>query len=586
MPQTSFANNPVAPKRPTSSSTELIISDFSNALPTSAMSATPVQDKWLLIPYAGNEISGQMLWSPVRNNPPDLTIPLPKLGRCKIHIGIYASGTWPWFFNLIGVYGQRSTWVRLRLRLSDADFFDEINQNNHPEEERLGYITETYWKTAELNGQSLVISPPRKEGYKETTTFLAHIRLVPDAEPPAEADAWPASTKKLSAYFDSNYFGHYVDSAADVKSMLSPLKDSDFNTIMWTTCREDSCYYPSKIGNPLPAECMTGVYPYWMGRDMKRMLDRGEDPLKVVCDVGHEMGLKVFASYRRMTCRMPPFVFPLHPEAMFMKRPDLWCADQNGGPIPHLSITYPEVRQRMIDLLVEQATNYDIDGVHLYFSRSVPFVYYEKPFLKTFKQLYGLDALTLPETDERIGKARAACFNPLLRELRQALDVVGKKRGRRFEIAMHAQNTVRNCLYYGIDVAQIAAEGLVDRFHPDTGAFLPAEMGDKDVSPAHTAEFVKLAKGTTMKIIPTWASGRNPGAAPATAQEYYALGVDGLDPGHSSPYSPTWQTQRRLGHQADLATLASRASEWERIVRFQTVAGMTIDLQTGVTTCG
>jgi len=68
---------------------------------------------------------------------------------------------------------------------------------------------------------------------------------------------------------------------------------------------------------------MRGVRPYWAGRDMKRMLDRGEDPLKVACEMAHDCGLEIFANYRRMTCRMPPFVFPLHPEAMFVRRPDL-----------------------------------------------------------------------------------------------------------------------------------------------------------------------------------------------------------------------------------------------------------------------
>src|SRR5262249_8107699 len=155
-----------------------------------------------------------------------------------IHIGVYASGTWPWYFNLIGVYGQRSSWVRLHLRLSDAEFFDEMVPNNHhPEHERLGYITETYWKTAKLDGQSLVIAPPRKEAYRDTCTFLAHVRLVPVNEP----EVWPKSTKRLTQYFDSNFYCHYVQSSDDVKSMITPLRDSDYDTILWTTCREDTC---------------------------------------------------------------------------------------------------------------------------------------------------------------------------------------------------------------------------------------------------------------------------------------------------------------------------------------------------------
>ncbi len=566
-----------------STRSEHLITDFTTALPADAVSATPVQDKWALIPYEGKAISGKMLWSPAQNNPPDLTIPLPKFGLCKIHVGIYVSGTWPWYFNLIGVYGQKSSWVRLHVKTSDQDFFEEVQPNNHPEEERLGYITETYYKTLDLQGQSLVVAPPRKAAYQGLTcAFLAHIRLEPVEQP----EAWPVATKKLHAYFDSNFFGHYVSSEADVRSMLAPLKDSDYGTIFWTACREDSCYYPSKVGNPLPPTSMKGVYPYWMGEDMHKMLAAGKDPLKVVCDVGHEYGLKVFASYRRMTCRMPPFVFPLHPDAMFMTRHDLWCADPQGNPVPHLSIAYPEVRKRMVDLFVEQATNYDIDGVHLYFSRSVPFVYYERPFLEMFQSLYGFDARTLPESDERIGKARAACFSPLLREMRQALDAVGQQRGKRFEIAMHAQNSIRNCLYYGIDLVQIAQEKLLDTYYPDMSAFLPDEMGPKNPTPELTAEIVKMAKGTGMKIVPFFPVNKAFATGPALSEQFYAAGVDGLDPGHPTPYSPSWQVQRRLGHRADLASLATRSSEWERIVRFEKVAGMTIDLHTGVTTCG
>src|SRR5207249_1085650 len=133
------------------------------------------------------------------------------------------------------------------------------------------------------------------------------------------------------------------------------------------------------------------------------------------------------------------------------------------------------------------------------------FVYYEKPFLETFERANGgVDPRSLPHTDERISRARALCFTPLFRELRQALDTVGKKRGKRFDIAMHAQNSVRNCLYYGIDIAQLAREGLLDIFYPDGAHFLPPDVGAKEVTPEFTAEFLSLARGTGMKVIPCW----------------------------------------------------------------------------------
>ncbi len=564
--------------------TERLITDLSIAQPSSAIAATPTQDHWLLLPYEGKQASGKMLWSPARNNPPELSIPLPKAGLCKIHIGIFASGTWPWYFNLIGVYGQRSTWVRLRLRLSDADFFDEMVPNNHPDEERLGFVTETYWKTARLDGQSLVIAPFRKEAYHDTCAFLAYIRIVPVAEP----EQWPAKTKRLVQYFDSAYYGHYVAGSDDVRTTLAPFRDSDFKTILWTTCREDSCYYPTKVGNVLPAGAQTGIYPYWAGTDLHRMLDRGEDPLKSVCEIGHEYGLEVFSSYRRMTCRMPPFVYPLHPKALFVQRPDLRCADAQGKEVPHLSFTYPEVRKRMIDLLVEQATNYDIDGVHFYFSRGVPFVCFEKPFLDAFQEAYRIDPRTLSIDDPRLGTIRARFFSAMLRELRQALSVVGEKRGKPVKIAMHGQNSVRNCLHYGIDIAGIAKEGLLDIFLPDAGHFLPPELGRKDITADAVTEFLAAARGTNLKIIPTLLASTEKSAADLCnlAVDFYRAGVEGLQPGHGVPYNAVWQIQRRMGHIEELSTLDARRAEWERIVRFNTMAGLPFDGVTGVTTCG
>jgi hypothetical protein len=333
---------------------------------------------------------------------------------------------------------------------------------------------------------------------------------------------------------------------------------------------------------------MRGVYPYWAGRDLRQMLDRGEDPLKTVCDVGHELGLKVFSSYRRMTCRMPPFTFPIHPDAMFIRRKYLWCAGPNGEPVPHLSLAYPEVRQRMIALLVEQAENYAIDGVHLFFARGMPFVFFEPPFLDEFKRRYGASPRGLALDDPRVWDTRAFFFVGFLRELRAALDAAGARRARRLEIALHVANSPRGCAYYGMDIPAIARDGLVDILIPARCHFLPDAMAPRELTMEFLTEFVAIARKSGMRIVSSLDSrycpeGRTLGQL---ARSHYEAGVDGIMMEPLAGIQSEDFVIRRLGHRDQLDTLNAESAGATRMVRVHSIAGMPFDMETGTPTCG
>ncbi|MBI4024559.1 MAG: family 10 glycosylhydrolase [Verrucomicrobia bacterium] len=572
---------------------DYIISDLSVAAPSEALADQPVRDRWLILPYEGPEVSGKMIWCPARNRPPDVSVPLPSLGLCRIHIGLYSSATVPYWFNLLrppkgSTAASTITCNRLHLRLSNEDWFDFIVPNDFPGEPRFTHICEVLWKTADVSGQSLVLAAPgsKKEVFMELSALVAFVRLVPVEK----KEAWPRETKRLIEYFDGVFWGHYVDSRADIKSHIAPLQESDYDTILWCTNREDTCYYPTKVGNRLSdIGARIGVYPYWAGQNMGQMLERGEDPLRIVCDIAHESGLKVFASYRRMTCRMPPFVFPLHPNALMMKRRDLWCADEQGKPVPHLSLAYPEVRQMMIALFVEQAQNYDIEGVHMFFTRGMPFVFFEKPFMDAFQKEYGMDPKSLPLEDARVWKIRSRFFLQFLRDLRAALNEAGKKRGKAVQIAMHVFNNLKICNFYGMDIEAMIRERLVDILLPAHCHFAPRELGEWRCAPEFVAEFVRLAKSTGVRICPecdTQYSENGMSIAELTAA-YYKIGVDGLDvPARMDSPKREFSVRRRLGHFDEL----HRADEWRkgasRLVRVNTVAGLRLDMQCGIPTCG
>jgi hypothetical protein len=504
-----------------------IISDLTIAAPSSALSATPVPDKWLILPYEGPEISGKMIWAPSRSMPPEVRIPLPRLGKCRIFLGIYSSGTVPYWFNLIMSKGQwdPSLWHRLQVRLSDEDYTQVVKPVSYAGETRFSHICERYWKTADLHGQDLVLDGRRKEVYLDAMSFLAFIRLVPvdasAADPALTLSVGSAGGGKIWRYFDGTNFAHHTENERDVRDFLLPARDQGCKLVFWNTSREDTCYYKTRVGHVLPDTGVPGNYPFYCGRDIQRMIASGLDPLKVVCDVAHKAGMQVFGSYRRMTYRMPPFTYPLHEDALMARRRDLWCVSAKGHALPHLSLAFPEVRQRMIDVLAEQVRDYDVDGVHLYFARGVPFVGYEKPMMDAFAAEHpGVDPRTLPVEDERPWNTRGRFVVQLLRELRQAIDAAGRHRGRPARIALHVMHCVRVCRYYGLDIATTLRERLVDIVIPAPSPFLPQEMGNwpevrdtviatgniklssimAHAKPEHMDEFLKLAQGTGVDI--------------------------------------------------------------------------------------
>jgi uncharacterized lipoprotein YddW (UPF0748 family) len=367
--------------------------------------------------------------------------------------------------------------------------------------------------------------------------------------------------------------------------------------IFWNTCREDTCYYPSKIGNVLPWHGTPGVYPHWAGRDLQMMLKAGLDPLKVACDVAHEAGLDIFGSYRRLSRRLPPHTSPLHPKALLITNPELRCMEKDGSPLPHLSLTYPQVRRRMIDLCGEMATNYDIDGIHFFFCRGVPFVYFEQPFLDRFRELHNEDPRQLPVEDKRIWKVRAEFVMQLFRDLRTELNAIGNQRSRTCKVAVTVMNSLQNSLYFGLDVECMCREKLVDILVPFPCHYRPEELKDgSGVLPEYVKEFVALAKPAGIGVYPDCGSVHGydySGGKLKTEQraaEFYQAGADGLQL-HQADLRGDGRrredaVRQRLGHIDELDQADRRRAEASRWIELYTVSGVELDHKKGIGTCG
>lgn len=242
-----------------------------------------------------------------------------------------------------------------------------------------------------------------------------------------------------------------------------------------------------------------------------------------------------------------------------------------------------------ISLLTEQAENYNLDGVHLFFTRGLPLVFFEQPFVEAFRAEHGADPQALPWDDERVWRMRARFFLQFLRELRSSLDRVGAQKQRRLAIAINVPNRVRTCRYHGMDIETMVRERLVDLLIPDLGVFAPKELGDFRCTPETVAEFVALARGSGIQVRPMcdqkyWTDGKT---LPQGAAGFYAAGADGLEvPMHISVHRPEYEVRRRLGHIEDLRRGGDWAKGASRMVKVRTVGGFSIDMEVGIPTVG
>jgi hypothetical protein len=568
------------------------------AAPYEALSAEPRTEKWFVCPYEAEGFKGKMLVAPNGVNVPEVTIPLNAGGPHEIRLGIYYGHT-P--FVQAAISSDPTARQFIRVRLSDEHWFDVVESEqyarkdgSYPDKEvGLSEMLEVRWRCTDLGGRGITIAAVPWESVRGTLASLAYVRLVPlEGEKCAafERERVRDETKRLVAIFDGTFYGCFPSDEDQLRSLLEPMRESDFALVLWATSRLDACYYFSNVGTPLKP-LPDGVLNRrsLITRSFQAWVERGDDPLEVVTRIAHECGLSIYGSMRLAGIDFPPYS-DFHGAPTFMQRhPEFWCVDENGSRVPHVSLTFPEVRQLIVSLFREQVERYDLDGVHLLFNRSFPFVLYEKPFVKAFAERYGTDPRALDRMDERLWNERARYVTALLRELRQTLDEVGTRRGRRLGLAVHVLNSVRHCRYFGLDVGTWAREGLVEHVvvfpcH-SVEAFEPG-----DVRPELLAQFVRWVEGTDVRVYADVYPRRFP---PERILErglsYYRAGVDGLC--FWDTYARLWRKSewamiRLMGHRNELGTWREHARSFWRKVPVRSIHGISLDRRYGVQTHG
>ena len=543
-----------------------LISDLSACQPGGSLTRVPKDGYWSLVDYEAENTKGTMVWAGP-GGAPELRLSLGVRGWHDIYLGIcYAS-----------ILGEQKIGLMLE---GESGFHWLAKEMFPPKDGDLGRkpehfeLNESFWRSVDLREEDLVIS----ESFEGRMACLAYVRLITCEDGPEQAQP-DDDSRRLVAIFDGFGVAHdFYQSEERIRDPIAPFQKTDVGMVLWGAVFGDCCMYESRVGATMDLNCWSG---YHFSRDLAKNLlglkALGVNPLKAAIEAAHDLGLEIYGSMRMAGAYLPP-AHDMPPESFYARHPEYRCVDRDGNVTPHLSLAYPEVRERYIAVLKEMA-ELGTDGVHVLFCRSWPFVLYEEIAVGEFIQTHGRDPRKLPEDDPDWLAHKGSYVTEYIRAIREMADEVGRLRGRKLGTAYHVMNNLVNCHYFGLDVKTWVEKGLVDLLIP-----APCHSTERPSDgKIETAAFAELARGTSCRICPDPLPKRQPAERfLPDAIPHYRSGADGLcfwDTDARTQRSGEWAVCRDLGHREELETWQARGKgkSYFRQVPIHKVCDFTLD---------
>lgn len=560
--------------------TEIMISDMGACLPTSSISDNWGAGLWHRVPYElENGTKGVMLFAEPEDHASEIVLKLNITGRYKIFVGMNYG-----FCVYHNAHTDRLVewdYGAIFLKLTGDNGFSRIGNEKYDQHAQKKYrekfqsekngkhsfntIYETYWKTAELTGEDLVLRPPGEpydNKYYGQLANISYIRLVPeDKEDQLLEESLKSSsdTRNMAAIWCTGALtGHTAGQTMYhptdkmwFENEFEPFRNSDFGIFCFEAMRGNLCLFKTKTGD--------------VGTLDKSWPEGWVDPLEEFTRLAHNEGMKAFASLRMMGGSRPYSRYPINWSRFFWDHLEWAKRDKEGNPCGNSSIAFKGVRDHWLTLISE-ALAYGIDGIQLHFNRANPFVLYEEPAIQDFIEQFSIDPRTLPEDDARWIKHCASYTTQFLREIRALLD---EKPNRELSVLISGfDNFEPGVPQKDCDVDVWLDEGLINYL------FL-----DHQVNPT----YINYWKEYSNHSVPVYYSlmpRTMPGEDFANrAEELYEAGADGFciwDCERRVSRISEWNVIKHLGHRRQLSLIKNRAPSYFSINRIKTHKGLNV----------
>ena len=402
----------------------------------------PTTGRWSVVPYKNKLGEGKLLFAEKDSHPESLTLTLGLSGWHRIFIAMVPF-----------IHAEPQTCIYLRL---SGDFCN-TGVKSSPRTPRTWapkeYIEEVYWKSADLTGQSLIISHP-SDAWAPSSSSLVWIRCVPMSEEEITAHLAGAqdNTKCVHAHIDEDAAYNDILLEEDYLMKLEQMKDTDIEVLSFET----SGYYdtvPAQDGAVFGGKEYEVIYNRCLGYLRKR-----SEIYKKTVDNAHAYNIKILAALR-VSLNAPgnrdAFLFRIRfPE----EHPEYFCKNRDGSVLKSLSYAYPEVQDFMIGWFAD-VLQYGFDGISLILTRG-PLFGFEQPVAERFSKRYPNIAMErLPMADPRLHGIWCDIMTDFIHRLRMELKTTEGKRIWINTITDFGLDTSKNS---GFDVERWAREGLID----------------------------------------------------------------------------------------------------------------------------
>jgi hypothetical protein len=315
-------------------------------------------------------------------------------------------------------------------------------------------------------------------------------------------------------------YSEVPQSMADfLDAVFAPLEKTQVGALFWSV-GEHAARWPSQaleLLGEVHGRRYESVQSYVFTENVRRMLERGEDPQRELVARAHALGLEVYASVRMNDnhfdgAQIGDLAGLHHTELtrMRVEHPEWLLGDRTAEWFAlSWNLAVPEVREHRLAHIGEVCQGYDWDGVELDWQRH---------------------AFHLPQDE-------AYRLRYLLTDLQRAARRVARQveagRGRPFRVAARVAGSLEMCRRLGYDLPVWIEERLVDILIPAGGAATDPSL--------EVERFVEACRGTGIAVYPGFDGALpDPPVGPeeadlkdrlrtrAIAHHYHQAGADGI----------------------------------------------------------
>lgn len=475
-----------------------LFNDFSTVLKKKQISSSDSRKGiWQIVDYTTEDFSGKLILAQPGSCAPDVRVKIPLKGTYEIYLGLFQN-----FCD------------RIKVKLGSDIVFERIKHSSKVIKKQA--FEDVFWKTVQLDGKEEII-------IRQEPGIRASIGYIIAKKPEKKNHEKKYLIHLTDDGFPSNYgVPEDVDDACwniiaasrlrfdYVSRGINPTSMADYPTRHQSLRRNPGKLLKTEFPDKIYRECY---------ETLAKFFKKNKNVHQRYFEIAKNSGITPLA-YCRMAMYHANPPWDCFCSDFYDAHPEFRCIDIDGIPVNRMSFAFPEVRQEFIKLFTE-AIEFGAEGATNCFVRGFPFVCYEEPVKKRFKQLYGKDITKISETERQAEEVRAEFVTQYMKELRSALNNTGKSVLN--VVIVHANEEI--CWYYGLDIKTWIKEGLIDILCPYTWG-IEGEPAEIDMN-----FFAQCVKGSNVKLLPFLGStynDKNPANFLKRALEITRYPIDGF----------------------------------------------------------